>query len=168
MRVELPLHRIVTRVDPVRLLGFGRSTATKARQGYATVKAKDPHDGREWDVLLPDKRLEWAKRNGVGAVRELAYTVPWALQNIRHMFRGVRDDDCEIDDEDDKWLCYVSTPPRAYDWRTGNQVDAWRDEVFLVYVTDERVVYQWSWVKADPNDPCLPIGYLERFKTQVF
>jgi hypothetical protein len=35
-------------------------------------------------------------------------------------------------------------------------------------VTDERVVYQWKWVKADPENPNLPIDHNDRFKVKVF
>jgi hypothetical protein len=33
---------------------------------------------------------------------------------------------------------------------------------------DERVVYQWKWVKADPENPNLPIDHNDRFKVKVF
>jgi hypothetical protein len=138
----------------------------KSRSGYAALPAIDPHDGGEWDVLIPGKLMDWVKSRGEGATRELCDTVPWALKNIRRMFRGIRDDEREVDD--DGWLCYVSRPSHAYDWKTGKRVPAWPGEIFLVYVTDERVVYHWCWVKADPDDPDLPIDHDERFKAKVF
>lgn len=138
----------------------------KSRSGYSPLDAIDPHDQGTWTVLLPGKKLECIKSRGMGACLELVHTVRWALQNCRCIFRGVRDDEADVDD--DGWLCYVASPGRAYDWKTGNQVPPWPDEVFLVYLTDERVVYHWCWVKCDPDDPRLPIDHRSRFREQIY
>jgi hypothetical protein len=138
----------------------------KSRRGYSPLPAVDPHDGKTWTVLLPHKMVSWIAARGRGAALELGYTVPWALLNPRHVFRGIRDDDSNIDD--DGWLCYVSRPTHAFDWKTHKRGPSWPGEVFLVYVTDERVVYCSTWVKCDPNDPDLPIDFEDRFKVRVF
>ena len=138
----------------------------KTRRGYQTILAVDPHDGQEWDVLVPDSKLAWVASQGRGATLEFVETVRWSLKNIRHLFRGVRDDDREIDD--DGWLCYVSTPSKAYDWKRGIQVPPWENELFLVYMTDERVVYHWAWYDIDGEDPHLPIDHDVRFRERVF
>lgn len=138
----------------------------KARRGYSQLEAIDPHDGNFWKVLLPDKKLAWAAREGKGTALELAYTVRWALCNMCYLFRGVRDDELEIDD--DGWLCYVATPPHAYNRRTGAQVPPWPGEVFLVYVTDERVIYHWAWYDCDHQHKNLPIDHAARFTEKVF
>lgn len=138
----------------------------KERRGYSTLLAVDPHTGKEWDVLLPGLKMDWVKKQGQGAAKEMAFTLPWALRNIRHLHRGVRDDDLEIDD--DKWLCYIAAPSRAYNWRTGSECNAWEDELFLVYVTDERVVYHWGWYACDGFDNTLPVDHKTRFKDCIF
>jgi hypothetical protein len=139
---------------------------TKERRGYATLQAVDPHDGGQWDVLLSHDQMDWIAANGKGAARELADTVRWSLLNIRHLYRGVRDDDRDVDD--DGWLCYVATPEHAYNWKSGEKVRSWPHQVFLVYVTDERVVYHWRWDDCSEDDPHLPVDYLKRFRDKVF
>jgi hypothetical protein len=138
----------------------------KVRRGYSTLRAIDPHDGGEWDVLLPNDKMDWIARQGMGAARELADTVRWALLNPRHVYRGVRDDERDVDD--DGWLCYVARPKHAYDRRTGEKRDPWPGEVLLVYVTDERVVYLWYWDECDEHDDTLPRYFEERFTERVF
>lgn len=141
-------------------------TKEKSRRGYSSTPSLDPHDGGKWTVLIPHRKMDWVQSRGMGAFSELAYTVRWALLNPCRLFRGVRDDEEDIDD--DGWLCYVSRPNHAYNWKTHQKVAPWPDEVFLVYVTDERVVYSWLWVERDPNDANLPINFEDRFKVKVF
>ncbi len=139
----------------------------KSRVHYAAVPALDPHDGGEWDLLISPKTLEWAASRGIGSAKELAYTVRWALLNPEVVFQGVRDDEPEIDE--DGWLCYVSRPNFAYNLKTGQIVcPAWADEVFLIFVNDERVVYLWYWGKCDAVDDHLPIDYEGRFRERVW
>src|SRR3990167_1089392 len=140
--------------------------AIKTRRGYVTLPAIDPHTGSQWDVLLSDEKIGWIGKQGIGAARELAFTVPTALLNIRHLYRGIRDDRREVDEDD--WLCYISTPSKAYDRKSGACVPAWRGEVFLVYVTDERVVYNWYWDKCDLSSPHLPRDFDNRFTERIF
>jgi hypothetical protein len=138
----------------------------KTRKGYAVVDAIDPHDGGTWNVLISPQFMEWVKRQGMGKTRELTDSVRWVLLNPAMLRRGLRDIERDIDD--DGWLCYVATPPRAYDYKTGAQRPPWDGEVMIVCVTDEGVLYGWWWVQADPDDPRLPIGHQQRFRERVF
>lgn len=138
----------------------------KERRGYSTILAIDPHTGKPWDVLLSGLKIGDTQKKGLGASRELAFTVRWALQNIRHLYRGVRDDKLDLDE--DEWLCYIATPPKAYDWKTGELREAWESELFLVYLTEERVVYHWGWYDCDPHDKTLPIDHENRFTDPIF
>lgn len=97
-------------------------TKRKTRPHYATIQAVDPHDGGEWDVLVAPGTLAWVARQGMGKAREWADTVRWTLLNPRQIFRGLRNDEHELDEDD--WLCYVAGPSHAYDYRTGRRVPA--------------------------------------------
>jgi hypothetical protein len=79
----------------------------------------------------------------LGAAVELVDTVRWTLLHFMALFRGVRD--LERDISEDNWLCYVGNPGHAYDHKTGAKRPPWPGEVFLVFVTDERVIYNWYW-----------------------
>lgn len=137
----------------------------KSRQGYATVRAIDPMDGGEWDLLISHEKMDWVASCGMGAAKELAITVRQGLLKPRAIFQGVRDIKHEI--EEDHWLCYVATPARAFDRKTGIEVPAWKDEVFLIFVTDERVVYLWYWDRCDPAKRHLPCDFESRFQKQL-
>ena len=39
--------------------------------------------------------------------------------------------------------------------------------MYVVFVNDDNVAYNWRWEKSDPEKPTLPMGYQTRFKTQV-
>ena len=137
----------------------------KRRRGYSSIDAIDPTDGGRWQVLLPDTKMDYVAAQGLGAAMELADTVRWALLHPRAVFRGVRD--LERDVSEDKWLCYVATPSHAYDHKTGEKCPPWPGEVFLVFVTEEQVLYNWYWYACDGCDSHLPADYDVRFLEKV-
>jgi hypothetical protein len=143
-----------------------REPKEKRRRGYSSLDAVDPNDGGKWQVLLPDTKMDFVAAQGHGAAMELADTVRWALLHPRALFRGVRD--LERDIAEDRWLCYVATPAYAYDHKTGKKCPPWPNEVFLVFVTEERVVYSWYWCESDGREPHLPVDHENRFLEKVW
>lgn len=135
------------------------------RRGYCGVDAINPADGKKWQILLSNEHMDHVAGCGVGATQELIHTVRWALLNPCAIFRGVRDDQKDLDE--DGWLCYVATPNHAYDHKTGSRRPAWEGEVFTVYVTDEEIIYGWRWYKADAINPQLPEDYENRFSKRL-
>ncbi len=138
----------------------------KQRRGYSSLDAIDPSDGGKWQVLLQDGKMDYVAAQGLGAAMELADTVRWALLHPRALFRGIRDPERDI--AEDNWLCYVAAPGHAYDHKTGQKRPPWPGEVFLVFVTDERVVYTWYWCESDPQQSHLPMDYENRFTDKVW
>lgn len=138
---------------------------SKRRRGYCSIDAIDPSDGKKWQVLLPDTKMDYVASQGHGAALELADTVRWTLLHPCALFRGVRD--LERDISEDAWLCYVGIPHHAYDRKTGARRPPWAGEVFLVFVTDERVVYNWYWYESDSRDSRLPADYEGRFLERI-
>lgn len=51
----------------------------KRRRGYCSIDAIDPGDGKKWQVLLPDTKMDYVASQGHGAAMELADTVRWTL-----------------------------------------------------------------------------------------
>ncbi len=137
----------------------------KRRRGYSSLDAIDPRDGGKWQVLLPDSKMDWVGSQGRGAALELADTVRWSLLHPRAVFRGIRD--LERDLVEDDWLCYVSLPRHAYDYKTGTKRNAWPGEVFMVFVTGERIVYGWYWGECDQQESHLPADFENRFREKV-
>src|SRR5438105_4133969 len=111
--------------------------ASTTPQGDYLLPAINPIDKTIWNVIVRERKIETIRGRGIGAARELAFTVPWALMHPLAVCRGVRDRD------EANWLCYSSRPHRGYDHPTGEVFSAQPDEVFLVFVNSERVVYNW-------------------------
>ena len=90
---------------------------------------------------------------------------PAVLQHPAAVFEGLRWDE----DEDRKgvgWRCYCGIPGHAY-LRDGTAIQPYAGQVYLVFVNDERVAYNWRWEEADPDNPRFPMGFQERFKRQL-
>lgn len=138
--------------------------AGRSRREYLTIKAADVSSGTI-DVLISHARLISIAKRGIGQVREAAEIVPSTLQNPDAVFEGLREDDQE-DHIGTGWRCYTAIPDRSYT-ADGRKQPPWEDEVFLVFVNDERVAYNWRWEKCDPADPKLPRGHAERFKRRL-
>ncbi len=40
-------------------------------------------------------------------------------------------------------------------------------QVYLVFINDDGVAYNWRWDRADPDEPSLPVGYQTRFRKRL-
>jgi len=49
----------------------------------------------------------------------------------------------------------------------GSEAAPWPGEVFLVFVSAERVAYHWYWYEADATNPNVPVDWAVRFKEQA-
>jgi hypothetical protein len=129
------------------------------------LEAVDPRTGKSTRVQIAHHRMHTVGMRSLGHAKECAFLVPMILQHPTAIFEGLRRDE----DEDPRgvgWLCYCGSPTVAYD-REGVPRPPYAGQVFLVFVNDERVAYNWRWEKADPEDPRLPIDYGVRFKRKV-
>lgn len=121
------------------------SNSVRPPSDCVSIRAINPVDGRDWEVYLRQSKITTTAKRGMGAAKELAYNVPWTLQNSTAIFRGVREEG------ESQWLCYVGSPPDAYDYKTNERVRPWLGQVFLVFVDDDRIVYHWRWDKPIPR-----------------
>ncbi len=136
-----------------------------SRRSGLAIAAANPFGGGTWEVLISYDRLHAVARRSMGHAKECAYIVPEVLQNPTAIFEGLR----EEEDEDRRgvgWLCYCGVPSKAYH-ADGTPRAAYPLQVYLVFVNDERVAYNWRWEKADEDDPQLPRNYQTRFRKRV-
>lgn len=97
--------------------------------------------------------------------KECAIIVPMILQHPTAIFEGLREDE----DEDPRgvgWRCYCGIPAISYH-SDGTERSPYPGQIYLVFVNDEEVAYNWRWEKADPDDPKLPQNYTQRFKKRL-
>lgn len=138
----------------------------QSRRNAITLAARDPLDaGRPCIVQISYERMQAVAKRGMGHAKEAGLIVPFVLQHPTAIFEGLRRDD----DEDRfgyGWRCYCAVPPWSF--RTdGREANPYPNQVYLVFVNDEHVAYNWRWEHADPSDPKLPQGFATRFRTRL-
>lgn len=137
------------------------ASSDKPPPGCVAVEAVNPADGKPSEVYLRESKIAATARRGMGPAQELARNVPWVLQNPTAIFRGVREEGESL------WHCYVGCPKDGYDYKTGERVPPWLGQVFMVFVDDDRIIYNWRWDGVDSDDLRLPENYGRRFEERV-
>jgi len=102
----------------------------------------------------------------MGHAKECAYIVPHILRHPTAVFEGLRRDE----DEDRLgygWRCYCGRPVQSYR-ADGTEQNPYPGQVYLVFVNDERIAYNWRWETADAEDFNLPMEYATRFARRLF
>ena len=144
---------------------MGKTTNTR-REGLA-CEAVEPRSGKRMVVIISQQKLLSLIQRSEGQVKEAAFTVPIILKKPRAVFRGLmRDGDEPRAKGEEGWLCYCGIPDVAYN-ADGSERAPWPNEVFLVFVSGEKVVYNWYWSPCDSQNHELPDGFLERFKERA-
>lgn len=135
------------------------------RRQYILLEAVNPADGKACTVQISYERMQTVARRSLGHASECGYIVPAILQKPTAIFEGLR-----LDADEDRrgvgWRCYCGVPAHSYR-ADGTAAPAYPNQVFLVFVNQERIAYNWRWEKADPDQPDLPLGYAERFKQRL-
>lgn len=127
------------------------------RRGYRKISAIDPSDGKEWEIRLSDDRIKHIALRGRSHLLTAAYIVPEILSFPTAIFKGIREDG------EKDWLCYCGIPTKSYRGRDGTEAAPYSFQVFLVFVNEDRVVYNWRWEKCDQQQSNLPMNFEERF-----
>jgi hypothetical protein len=137
----------------------------ESRRERLLIQALNPVDRTPCEVQISFERTQTVGRRGMGQAKECGYLVPQTLQQPSAVFEGLRRDE----DEDPRgvgWRCYCRVPDRAFH-ADGTQRQPYPGQVYLVFVNDEGVAYNWRWEKADPDNPDLPAGHESRFKRRL-
>ncbi len=136
----------------------------ETRRQYILLDAVCPDSGKSIKVQLSYDRLLAVARRSKGQAMEAGNIVPYILQKPTAIFEGLRQDE----DEDRRgvgWRCYCGVPEHSY--RTdGTECPVYPGQVYLIFVNQDKVAYNWRWEKADSDAPALPIGHEIRFKTR--
>jgi hypothetical protein len=136
------------------------------RRDRITLLAVEPKDGTlTCEVLISYARMQVVGRRSLGHAKECGIIVPAVLQTPTSIFEGLRRDE----DEDRwgyGWRCYCGLPAQAFR-ADGTKIPPYRGQVYVVFLNDERVAYNWRWEKADPDDIRLPVDHEIRFKQRL-
>jgi hypothetical protein len=138
----------------------------ESRRQYLTLPALDPVTGRlTARVQISYDRMQAVGRRSLGHAKECGYLVPAILQRPSAVFEGLRRDE----DEDPRgvgWRCFCGIPDQSYR-PDGTEAAPYPNQVYLVFVNEDGVAYNWRWEKADPDNLELPIGHETRFKRRL-
>ena len=138
---------------------------SQSRRRPICLDAVDPVTGKTCQVQISHGRMQAIATRTMGAAKECAFTVPYVLKNPTGIFEGLREDEDE-DRGGVGWRCYCGIPPCAYH-ADGTDRPPYPNQLFLVFVNDEGVAYNWRWEKADEADPNLPQHHNARFKKRL-
>lgn len=139
----------------------GEAHRTSRREGFS-VKAVEPDEGKECEVIISHRRLHNVSKRSRGQILECAQVVTEILQFPKAIFEGLKRNEDEAGSDVSGWRCYCGVPSCAY-VEDGTKVPPWERETFLVFVNVEKVAYLWYWYKSDKNNPDIPVDYVERF-----
>lgn len=138
----------------------------ESRREWITLDARDPsNDESPCQVQISFDRMQAVGRRSMGHAKECGLIVPQILQNPTAIFEGL----CQDEDEDERgvgWRCYCGIPEKAYR-SDGSDRPPYPAQVYLVFVNDEGIAYNWRWEKADPADLHLPINHSIRFQQRL-
>ena len=136
------------------------------RRQYLSLQAFNPKDAQlSAEVQISYERMQSVGRRSLAHAKECGYIVPMILQQPTAIFEGLTQDE----DEDRRgygWRCYCGVPKHSYH-SDGTPGLPYPGQVYLVFVNDEGVAYNWRWERADPDYPNLPMGYSTRFKKRL-
>jgi hypothetical protein len=132
----------------------------RVRRGYRPVTALDPNASGVVQYLVSEEKMTVVCGRGMGAAKDIAYSLREVLIDPTAIFRGVREEG------EKNWLCYVGIPKHSYA-NDGATRPPRQGRVFLVYVNDEGVVYHWRWDQCCAEDSRLPDNHQNRFDERV-
>jgi hypothetical protein len=137
----------------------------RSRRDFLAIAALDPVDKSACEVFVSYDRMQAVGRRSLGHAKECGYIVPAILQHPTAVFEGLRRDEDE-DRGGAGWRCYCGIPAHGYGI-DGAARRPYAGQVYLVFVNDEGIVYNWRWEKADPHDLLLPVDHQTRFKRRL-
>jgi len=138
---------------------------SESRREGLLIHAVDPVEGKPCIVQISHARIQAVGRRSMGQAKECAFTVPYILQHPTSIFEGLRRDEDE-DSRGTGWRCYCGIPEHSYR-ADGSEGRPYKGQVYLVFVNDAGVAYNWRWEQADPDNPVLPIDHETRFTSRL-
>jgi hypothetical protein len=135
---------------------------------YIAAVNPEGKDKPHLNLIYSQTKVSHIRKLGfLGAIKEAAELVPLTLQHPDSIFGGLRPPDDKYSGESPGWLCYCSRPPHDYT-ESGEMCNPMPNKVFLVFVNEEQIIYNWRWEDADIaafcNKEYLPKNFSTRFR----
>ena len=122
-------------------------------------------------VTLDSDKIRYLAQRGKKADLLRVSLVEDVLTCPRAIFRGIRfEEDEKHSCSSPGWLCYCGYPPIDFRF-SGEETTPPPRKVFLVFVNEDKIAYNWRWDRADSDawdeGKYIPIDHQIRFKEQV-
>jgi hypothetical protein len=128
------------------------------------LEAVDPDTGKWIEVIVSSDKLMGMSHFARSYIFETADILPKVLKQPSAIFEDFL---CDADHprRGEGWRCYCFVPGYGYD-NDGVMRPAWPGKIYVAFVNSDRVVYNWHWVEADPQDSRVPKDHQKRFRTR--
>lgn len=138
---------MTSKIEEFACTRLDRRPELTPRRNVKVIKGLGP-DGLVWDFhIMPDKMKFITEELGTGAIWTMAKCVPHVLSDSAALvFQGLRVDGHT------EGLCYIGGPPSRYD-AAGRPYPPAGDDMFFVFVNEERTVYTWRWETVTTTNP---------------
>jgi len=137
----------------------------RSRREGIQLEAYDPETQGKTVVHVSHSRMQAVATRSLGHAKECGFLMPQILLSPTAVFEGLKEDE----DEDQRgagWRCYCGVPDKAY-YSDGASRSPYPGQVFLVFINDEKIAYNWRWEKADPENLELPKNHIQRFRKKL-
>ena len=108
-------------------------------------------------VFLPKSLVDGlVVKTGNANLRESAYFIPDVTKEPGGIFQGLRDGL-------ENAYCYSGIPNGNFTQHLGVDVQLTEGHTFVVYLTPDYRVFEWTWVRSDADNPHYPVNWKTRF-----
>jgi hypothetical protein len=115
--------------------------------------------GRQ-EFRIPNALVDHVQRYGPEHKFHELKLVKEILELPTVVFEGLRE-------EQEEGLCYAGIPSGSYT-NQGRKKPPLKGKTFLVFLDEERKVFQWRWEDADPEREGYPEKWQERFERPLW
>lgn len=146
------------------------------REGLA-VEAIHPETGKKFTIYTAHSRLQWFTDMKTRVpIYWAAYLVPKISIKPNCLYEGLLNekDESQVgltkNERGLGWICYGGFPDIDYN-DIGQEINPPPGKIFLVFVNDKRIIYNWRWESEDPKNPGHPHEIIDdgpRFKESKF
>ena len=149
-----------------RIPSNGMREESNSRRDGLTLQALNPDDKKlTATVFISHGRMTTVGKRSMGHAKECAAIVPRILESPTAIFEGLT-----LDQDEDRrgygWRCYCGIPEHSYGV-DGTPAAPYSGQVYLVFVNEDHVAYNWRWERADPDDLELPLNHAKRFRKRL-
>ena len=129
------------------------------RAGYYSLAGIALPTGGEAEYFVSIAYVDHLRQYGPDARLWELGSVEQTIREPAMVFQGLRRDGKR------DALCFVGKPKRfGQDWTAPGPPGM----VFLIFLTADRVIYEWRWEKEDSSDPGYPGDYKRRFEKRIW